>query len=224
MSSCLADETGGAGACEPCLAGTFKHEKGPAECTPCLEPTSDSESGSTLSSDCTCHAGFLEDYGSDYATVLSVGELSPEDMESTKVCPGRPETCSEPASPAHRLHSLQLTATEGEQVRDVTVRVSHLGTSLTLFLCTLDCVPGAPIGLEGLSGTLTVTAAGHSTMTLTQHTRRTAVFSLSHDTFTHAQAEEAVLRQSLRVSDALWMPTEDGEVSCVPCLQGLVCA
>jgi len=109
VSSCLADETGGAGACEPCLAGTFKHEKGPAECTPCLEPTSDSESGSTLSSDCTCHAGFLEDYGSDYATVLSVGELSPEDMESTKVCPGRPETCSEPASPAHRLHSLQLT-------------------------------------------------------------------------------------------------------------------
>jgi len=223
VSACLAGATGGAGACEPCPAGTFKPEQGPAACTPCPAPTTDSDPGSTLATDCTCHAGFLEDPGSDAVTVLSLGGLSLEDMDSSEACPGRPATCSVPASPAHRLHALVLAAADGEELRDVTVLVSHLGTVLTLFLCTIDCVPGAPIALEGLLGTLEITATGYSSATLTRHTRRTAAFSPSPNTFTHAQAEQAVLRHRLRVGDALWASVEGGDVQCVECVQGLVC-
>jgi len=144
-------------------------------------------------------------------------------MDSSEACPGRPATCSVPASPAHRLHALVLAAADGEELRDVTVLMSHLGTVLTLFLCTIDCVPGAPIALEGLLGTLAITATGYSSATLTRHTRRTAGFSPSPSTFTHAQAEQAVLRHRLRVGDALWASVEGGDVQCVECVQGLVC-
>ena len=105
----------------------------------------------------------------------------------------------------------------------MTVRVTHLGSQLTLFACTSDCVADAQINLHGLPGTLVITSISLAFASLTRHTRRTAALSHTPTIFTQAQAEQAVLRHSLRVGDAMWVHMTGGAVSCEQCLQGVVC-
>jgi hypothetical protein len=181
--------------------------------------------GSTLAAACTCPAGLLDNRGTEYVYVASVGGLSESGVSSTAICAGVGSgvPCVVPASPALRLRSLVLTPGAGATLRDVTVQVSHLGTVLTLFLCTSDCVPGATVLLEGLPGALLVTATDAAQIVLARHTRRTTSLAPAPSLFTLAQAEQAVLRDGLRAGDALWAPAEGGAVACVVCLQGLVC-
>jgi len=103
------------------------------------------------------------------------------------------------------------------------VRVTHLGSQLTLFACTSECVAGTQIHLYGLPGTLVITSSGLAYAWLTQHTRRTAILSHTPSMFTLAQAEQTVLRHALQVGDAMWMSAVGGAVTCEPCLLGAVC-
>jgi len=179
----------------------------------------------TLVADCTCPAGFLDTRGPAYVYVASVGGLSESGVGSAAICAGvgNGVACEVAASPSHHLRSLVFTPAPGATLRDVTVQVSHLGTVLTLFLCTSDCVPGATVLLEGLPGALFVTATDAAQIVLARHTRRTASFAPAPAGFTHALAEQAVLRDALRVGDALWASADVVAVACVECLQGLAC-
>ena len=225
VSSCLAGETGGAGVCEPCAPGTYKPDQGAQACAPCPAPTSASLEGSTLAAECMCPAGFLDNRGTEYVYVASVGGLSESGVSSAAICAGvgNGVPCAVLASQSHRLRSLVLTPGAGATLRNVTVQVSHLGTVLTLFLCTSDCVLGATVLLEGLPGALFVTVTNAAQVVLARHTRRTASLAPAPSLFTLAQVEQAVLRDGLRAGDALWAPAEGGAVACVVCLQCLAC-
>jgi hypothetical protein len=157
--------------------------------------------------------------------VTSIGALSEDDLNSTSICEGYGDgaACVVPANPALRLQALVLYAAANETLREVTVRVTHLGSQMTLFACTSECVAGTQIHLYGLPGTLVITSSSLANAWLTRNTRRTSVLSHTPTMFTQAQAEQAVLRHALRVGDAMWMSAAGGAVTCAPCLQGAVC-
>jgi len=225
VALCAAGTTGSAGVCALCAAGKFKPATGSALCTACSAPLSDSDAGAALASECTCPAGLLDNEGTEYVYVTSIGVLSEDDLNSTSICKGHGDgvACVVPANPALRLQALVLYAAANETLRDVTVRVTHLGSQLTLFACTTECVAGTQIHLYGLPGTLVITSSGLAYAWLTRNTRRTSVLSHTPTMFTQAQAEQAVLRHALRVGDAMWMSAAGGAVTCAPCLQGAVC-
>jgi len=225
VALCAAGTTGRAGVCAKCAAGKFKPATGTALCTACSAPLSDSDAGAALASECTCPAGLLDNEGTDYVYVTSIGALSEDDLNSTSICEGYGDgvACVVPADPALRLQAIVLYAAANETLREVTVRVTHLGSQLTLFACTSECVAGTQIHLYGLPGTLVITSSGLAYAWLTQHTRRTAILSHTPSMFTLAQAEQTVLRHALQVGDAMWMSAVGGAVTCEPCLLGAVC-
>jgi len=239
--SCLAtcapgvtrDASGPGGACAVCRAGTYSSSDR-RNCSLCPAPLVVSGAGSTERGNCSCPAGLLDNHGTDYVYVASVGAPGPDDLNVTRVCEGGGggheggghHACVVPADPALRLSSIALTPVANATLRDVTVRVTHLGGALTLYSCTTDCAAGRALPLDGLLGLLSLTATNLAGATLAQHTRRTARFSTRRvrnaTAFWHVQAEAVVLRHGLRVGDALWVPaTTPGAGSCEPCLQGL---
>jgi len=167
----------------------------------------------------------LDNQGTEYVYVTGIGALSEADLNVTTMCEGYGDgvPCVMPANLTLRMRTLVLSAAAGGTLCDVTVRVTRLGSELTLFACTSECVANAQINLHELPGTLVITSRGLASASLTRHTRRTAALSHTHTLITQAQAVQAILRHSLRVGDAMWVSMTGGAVACEPCLQGAVC-
>jgi len=181
--------------------------------------------GSVLASACTCPAGFIDNFGTEYVYVTSVGAPSETDLNTTVLCAGYGDglPCAVAADPARRLRALVLTPAANAMLRDVTVTVSHRGGSLLLYACTTDCEANATIILHGQPGALVIVASGSASAALSRHVGRTVTLSHTPTFITQAQAEQTVLRYNLRAGDAMWVPLYGGLASCEPCPQGAVC-
>jgi len=157
--------------------------------------------------------------------VSSVGALSVTTLNDTVLCQGFGDgvPCAVAADPARRLRALALSPAVDATLRDVTVTVSHLGTSLLLYACTTDCEANATIRLYGQPGALVIAASGSASATLSRHVGRTVTLSHTPTFITQAQAEQTVLKYSLQAGDAMWVPVSGGTASCEPCPRGAVC-
>jgi len=220
-----AGSSSSAGVCTLCARGTYKPSTGRAACSACLAPFSASLAGLVLASACTCPAGFIDNYGTEYVYVRSVGALSETDLNRTEVCQGYGDgvPCAVTADPARRLRAVVLSAAANATLRDVTVTVRHRGGSLLLYACTTDCEANATINLHGQPGALVIAASGSASAALSRHVGRRAVLSLTPKLISPAQAEAAVLRYGLRAGDAMWVPVTGGAAACELCPPGAVC-
>jgi hypothetical protein len=225
VAVCAAGSTGSAGVCALCAAGKYKPSTGRAACSACLAPFSASLAGSVLAGACTCPAGFIDNYGTEYVYVSSVGALSEDSLNETVSCQGYGDgvPCAVAPDPARRLRSLKLSPVSNATLRDVSVSVSHLGTTLLLYACTIDCELNATISLYGQPGALVIVASNSASATLSRHVRRHVVLSQTPTLISQVQAEEAVLMYNLRAGDVMWVSVSGGPVSCAPCLPGVVC-
>jgi len=178
-----------------------------------------------LASACTCPAGFIDNFGTDYVFVTSVGALSETDLNTTVLCAGYGDgvPCAVAADPARRLRALTLSPAINATLRDVTVTVSHRGGSLLLYACTSDCERNHTINLHGQPGALVIAASGSASAALQRHVGRAVALSHTPALITQAQAQAAVLRYNLRAGDAMWVPVSGGAATCAPCPQGAVC-
>jgi len=221
---CAAGATGSAGVCTLCLEGTYKPVKGSAACSACSAPFSASLRGSVLASACTCPAGFLDNFGTEYVYVTSVGALS-DTLNETVLCAGYGDgvPCAVAADPAQRLRAVVFSPTANATIKDITVRVSYRNSTLLLYACTSDCEANATIHLHRQRGALVITASGSASATLQRHVGRALQLSHTPALITPAQAEAAVLRYNLHAGDAMWIPASGGLASCEPCLPGLAC-
>jgi len=143
-----------------------------------------------LASACTCPAGFIDNYGTQYVYLSSVGALSVTTLNETVLCQGFGDgvPCAVAADP-----------------------------------CTTDCEANATIHLYGQPGALVIAASGSASATLSRHVGRTVTLSRTPTFITQAQAEQTVLKYSLRAGYAMWVPVSGGTASCEPCPQGAVC-
>ena len=225
VALCAAGSRGSAGVCNLCATGTYKPVTGSAACSACTAPFLASLAGSVLASACTCPAGLLDNQGTEYVYVTSIGALSEADLDVSTMCAnyGDGMPCVVAANPALRMRSLRLSAAAGGKLRDVTVQVTRRGSRLTIFACTSECVENSEIKLHGWPGVLIITSSGLGSAVLTRHTRRTAVLSVVPTMITQAEAEKAVLRHDLRVGDAMWVDVQGGPKTCEPCPLGVVC-
>jgi len=225
VAVCASGSTGSAGVCTLCLEGTYKPVAGSAACSSCPSPTTASLLGSVLASACTCPAGFLDNYGTEYVYVSSVGALSEATFNETVICQGFGDgvPCAVTPDPARRLRTLVLSQVVYSTLQDVSVSVSHLGTTLLLYACTSDCEFNKTISLHGQPGELVIVASGSASATLSRYVGRNVQLSQVPSLITQQQAERAVLKYNLRAGDAMWVPVSGGAVSCAPCPQGVVC-
>ena len=224
VAVCAAGATGSAGVCTLCATGTYKSVAGSATCSACSAPFSASLSGAVLASACTCPAGFLDNYGTDYVYVSSVGALSEVNLITTVLCAnyGDGVPCAVAADPAQRLRAVVFSPAANATIKDITVRVSYRNSTLLLYACTSDCEANATIHLHRQRGALVITASGSASATLQRHVGR-ALQAHTPALITPAQAEAAVLRYNLHAGDAMWIPASGGLASCEPCLPGLAC-
>ena len=157
--------------------------------------------------------------------MTSVGALSEATFNETVLCQGfgNGVPCAVAADPARRLRTLVLSQVVNSTLRDVSVSVSHLGTTLVLYACTSDCERNMTIRLHGQPGALVIVASGSASATLSRHVGRNVQLSQVPTLITQQQAEQAVLKYNLRAGDAMWVSVSGGPVSCAPCPQGLVC-
>jgi len=228
IPTCTPGSTGAATDCQACAAGTFKPEQGPQICTACASPTTASLGGSKVSTDCTCLRGQLDDRGTTYFLVTSVGSLREDTTLSTNLCSSLP--CESPHQASRRLRLLRISPDPSAVLRNVQVSVTYGGTTLLLFSCSSDCAVGASgvleVALEDLRGAVAVQAQGFELMTLEEYSHRSAVFSpVLADESTHREAERMVLTYDMRPGEAVWATdgTTATSVQCLPCLTGLVC-
>jgi len=225
VAVCESGSTGSRGVCNLCAEGTYKPDAGSAGCSACAAPFSASLLGTVVASACTCPAGFLDNFGTEYVYVTSVGALSETNLDETVLCAGYLDgvPCTVAADPGRRLRALVLATAANATLRDVTVTVSHRGGSLLLFACTTDCERNQTISLHGQPGALVLAASGSASATLQRHVGRTVQFSLSPTLITPALAEMTVLKYGLRAGDAMWVPVTGGAATCEPCPPGAVC-
>ena len=108
VALCAAGTTSSAGVCFLCAAGKFKPATGSALCTACTAPLSDSDAGAALASECKCPEGLLDNQGTDYVYVTSIGALSEADLNVTTMCEGYGDgvPCVMPSNPALRMRTL----------------------------------------------------------------------------------------------------------------------
>ena len=104
-----------------CAEGTYKPVAGSAACSACSAPFSALILWLVLASACTCPAGFLDNFSTEYVYVTSVAALS-EDLSETVLCAGYGDgvPCAVAADPAQRLRALVLSPAANATLRDVT--------------------------------------------------------------------------------------------------------